>query len=214
MAAYRLENQTSDDQADVGGYIGEAASMSGLQNVSSVDARTIRNRTDSTSSSSDIDEPDYSHSLGRKGGFSPKEQSARFNLRIQMQKAVEAASHLVDAAEAADPIEMSIAGTTVIDALSLAVNFKSVRERTWFQALTVIHGALALCEFDRINVEAAQAVKKCVEMLSHAGIDRTDLVSIRSSLRKNGIDPWGPISMSSDEKKDGRDSVPTEGGSE
>jgi hypothetical protein len=194
MAGYQTRDESSDDGTTVAGYAGRMASSSGGESHLHADASAIRRSSAGTRSTVEFDEQEPTNAHGGRLGAS-KDQSARFNLREQMRNAVVAAGRLVSAAKANEPIEMGIAGTELIDALSVAAKFKSVRERTWYQALTVVHGAVAICELDGIGVCATEAIEKCVDLLSNAGLDKSDLITIRKMLRDNDLDPWGPISL-------------------
>lgn len=188
MTGFRTRESSSDHTASGTGYIGSGSAVTD-NNTQVRDSDIIEIPTKGL-----FGEVDKIQGR-RKPNHTSRDQSARFNLRQQMRIAVAAANHLVSAVSADDPMEMCNAGTEIVESLTLAIKFKSVRERTWYQALNVILEVAASHDLDRINVEAAQAIQKCIEMLSHSGLDKADLSSIRSLLRRNNFDPWGPISF-------------------
>lgn len=132
----------------------------------------------------------------------PVEQTERFNLRTQMRNASEACEKLIAAVENHDPAEMAIAGSEIVAALSNAAKYKRVRERNWFQALTVLHGVVAPCDFETIGIGSALVFKNCVEILNHSGLDRTDLNALRRELRSVGESPWTGISPKEDSSEE------------
>jgi hypothetical protein len=102
---------------------------------------------------------------------------------------------MVEAAQAADPIELANAVTDLNFLLDDLWKLREAREPDWAGALNFLQGVLKKADFEAFTPEQCKAIQEVVtNYVGPATVNLDDVEACIEALRGAGFDPWRPIS--------------------